>query len=71
MHSLSNEQHSHPHSSLAHSSPHARWMNHRQQHETCSVSSAESRSRPGQFFFMGPAALGPPGTWRDRQVTPT
>eukprot|EP00962_Isochrysis_galbana_P057770 scaffold30298_cov91-Isochrysis_galbana.AAC.1 len=36
-----------------------------------SVSSAESRSRPGQFFFMGLAALGPPGTWRDRQVTPT
>eukprot|EP00962_Isochrysis_galbana_P028537 scaffold9024_cov191-Isochrysis_galbana.AAC.3 len=41
------------------------------QHATCSVSSAESLSRPGQFFFMGLAALGPSGTWRDRQVTPT
>eukprot|EP00962_Isochrysis_galbana_P048980 scaffold20601_cov146-Isochrysis_galbana.AAC.3 len=68
MHSLSNEQHSHPHSSLGHSSPHARWMNQAAarstKHATCSVSSAESRSRsrPGQFFFMGLAALGPPGT---------
>eukprot|EP00962_Isochrysis_galbana_P008999 scaffold2501_cov113-Isochrysis_galbana.AAC.7 len=26
---------------------------------------------PRPVFFMGLAALGPPGTWRDRQVTPT
>eukprot|EP00962_Isochrysis_galbana_P058603 scaffold31771_cov129-Isochrysis_galbana.AAC.9 len=35
------------------------------------VSSAAFRSRPGDFIFMTLAALGPPGTWRGRQVTPT
>eukprot|EP00962_Isochrysis_galbana_P033711 scaffold11336_cov133-Isochrysis_galbana.AAC.4 len=36
------------------------------------ASAARSLVRaPASFFVMGLAALGPPGTWRDRQVTPT